>query len=129
MDVPGLTPTPPVLPTPVPTKNEQTMGMLCHLLALTGYAIPFGNMIGPLIVWMMKREEMPFVESEGKSSLNFQISMTIYHLIAIALCFVVIGFLVLPIIMIVNVVLVVLASTKAAAGVSYQYPFSIRFIQ
>lgn len=129
MNDPGLTPAPPVSRAPVPDKNEQTMGMLCHLLALTGYAIPFANMIGPLIVWMIKREQMPFVESEGKSSLNFQISMTIYHLIGIALCFIVIGFLVLPIIMIVNIVLVVLASTKAASGISYQYPFSIRFIQ
>ena len=125
-----ITPTPePAAPGSVPSKNEQTMGMLCHLTALAGYMIPFGNIAGPLIIWMIKREEMPFVEIEGKESLNFQISMFIYHLVAAMLCFLLIGFLLLPVVVVANVIFVILASIESASGKSYRYPFSIRFIK
>ena len=127
--------TPGGLPTSGPSaegknKNEQTMGMLCHLTALSKYlAIPFGNIIGPLIVWTIKREEMPFVESQGKESLNFQISMTIYMAIAGILCFVLIGIPILIGLAIFDVIFVVLASIETANGKPYRYPLCIRFIQ
>ena len=111
------------------TKNEQNMGMLCHLLALTGFLIPFGNLIGPLVIWLVKREEMPFVESQGKESLNFQITISIGVIVGIILCFVLIGFLLLPLVGIFALVCVILASIEAANGKPYRYPFCIRLIK
>ena len=119
----------PQVPAPVPNKNEWTMGMLCHLSALAGYMFPpFGFVVGPLIIWMLKRQEMQFVEVEGKESLNFQISMLIYHMVAGLLCFVIIGFLLLPAVIVANIVFTIMAALKAANGESYRYPFCIRFI-
>lgn len=105
------------------------MGMFCHLSAFAGYLIPFGNIIGPLVLWSVKRQEMPFVESEGKESLNFQISMTLYTLIAFLLCFVLIGFILLPAVLIADIVFIILASIKSANGESYRYPLCIRLIK
>ena len=123
-------------PTPLELKPEDihrpnyTMGMLCHLLSLTLFlGVPLGNIIGPLIVWLVKRNEDPFVDQCGKDALNFQISMTIYLIIAGFLVLIVVGlFLVLPL-MIVNLVCTIIASIKASEGNRYQYPLSIRFLK
>ena len=66
--------------------------MLCHLAALSAFVgVPFGHVLGPLVVWLIKRNEIPMVEQQGKESLNFQISMTIYGMVAFLLVFVVVG--------------------------------------
>lgn len=120
---------PPTAPSATTNKNEQNMGMLCHLLALAGFLIPFGNIVGPLILWMVKREEMPFVESEGKESLNFQISVTIYGIVAFMLVFALIGFVLLPAVILFDLICVIFASIEAANGKTYRYPLCIRFIK
>jgi len=116
-------------PDRVMSKDEQTMGMLCHLTALAKYLIPFGHIIGPLVIWMLKRQEMPFVESEGKESLNFQISMTIYAILAGISILLLVGIVLLPAVLIFDFVFVVIASIEAANGKPYRYPFCIRFIK
>lgn len=121
--------TPPEISGGSMSKNEQNMGMLCHILALAGFFMPFGNVVGPLVIWMVKREEMPFVESQGKESLNFQISVTIYSIVAAVSLFVLIGFILLPAVIIFDLVCVILASIEAANGKPYRYPFCIRFIK
>lgn len=110
------------------SKNEQNMGMLCHLLALSGYFVPFGHIVGPLIIWMVKREEMPFVDSQGKESLNFQISVTLYGIVAAFSIFLLVGFVLLPAVILFNLVCVIIASIETANGKSYRYPLCIRFI-
>ena len=120
---------PPVLLAPE-VKADNTMGMLCHLLRLTQLlGIPFGNIVGPLIVWLIKRDEDPFVDLCGKESLNFQISMTIYLAISVVLMFLFIGFFLVIILMILNIVYTIIAAIKASEGDSYSYPFTIRFIK
>lgn len=119
----------PTAPVGTPNKNEQNMGMLCHLLALAGFLIPFGHIVGPLILWMVKREEMPFVESQGKESLNFQISVTIYGIVAFMLIFALIGFVLLPAVILFDLICVIFASIEAANGKAYRYPLCIRFIK
>jgi uncharacterized Tic20 family protein len=91
--------------------------------------IPFGNILGPLIIWLVKKNEMPLVEEEGKSALNFQISMTIYTVIVLVLCLVVIGFLFIFPIILANVILVIIASVKTSNGEKFQYPCTIHFIK
>lgn len=105
------------------------MGMLCHLLALSGLIVPFGNIIGPLVIWLIKKETMPFVDDQGKESLNFQISVTIAMFIAGLLVFVFIGMLLLPVIGIAALVLTIIGGIKANDGVYHRYPFTIRLIK
>lgn len=112
-------------------KNEaNTWAMLCHLTALTIYiGIPFGNIIVPLIIWLIKKDEFAFVDAQGKESLNFQISMTIYAIVAGLSCLAVIGFILLPVIVVAHIVLIILATVKTNQGEAYIYPFTIKFIK
>ncbi|MGB0744508.1 MAG: DUF4870 domain-containing protein [Opitutales bacterium] len=115
---------------PPAKDNSNTMGMLCHLLALCGLlGVPFGNILGPLVMWLVKKEEMPFVDECGKEALNFQISMTIYTIIAGLSVLIFIGFLLLPGIIVLNLVLTIIASLKASEGTCYEYPLTFRFIK
>ena len=111
------------------TKEERNWAMLCHLISFSGYLIPFGNIFGPLLLWLLKREEWPQVDDQGKESLNFQITWTIFFFISIVLCFVAIGLLLLPVVILVDLILVVIATIKASEGELYRYPLTIRFIQ
>lgn len=105
------------------------MGMLCHLLALAGYVVPFGNVIGPLIIWLVKKNESPFVDDQGKESLNFQITMAIAGVVSFLLIFVIIGFLLLIAVGIFDLVMVIIASIKANGGERYRYPVCLRLIK
>lgn len=114
----------------VSDKNERTLGMLCHLLALCGYVgIPFGNIIGPLVVWLIKKDEYPFVDDQGKESVNFQITMTLAAIVCMVLVFVVIGFFLLMALLVVNLVFIIIATIKANNGEMYRYPFCLRLIK
>ena len=102
--------------------------MFAHLSALAGHLIPFGNIIGPLVIWMMKRDEFPLVSDQGKESLNFQISITIYLIVSGLLVFVIVGFITTPIIYLFAVIATIVAAVKANEGVAFRYPLCIRFI-
>lgn len=107
-----------------------TWATLCHVAAFTLYlGVPFGHIIAPLIVWLIKKNEFPFVEEQGKESLNFQISMTIYAIIAGLLMYIAIGFALLPILIIAHITLIIIAIVKTNKGESYRYPFTIRIIK
>lgn len=126
-------PLPPPAPAPVSevtpaNKDQNTLGIVCHLLGFAGMAFPFGNIIGPLVLWLIKRAESPYLDACGKEVLNFQISFSIYGLVAAALCFVFIGILILPVLGIAWLVFVILGSIKASEGKLYRYPLTIRLI-
>ena len=111
-------------------KQDRTWAMFCHLTALSAcIGIPFGNIIGPLVIWLIKREELAIVDEHGKESLNFQISISIYSIISFFLCFAFIGFLLLPAVLIVAFVFVIIATIKASKGEPYRYPLTIRLIK
>lgn len=111
-------------------QGETTWAMFAHLAALAGFiGIPFGNVIGPLIVWLIKKDTMPLVDEHGKESLNFQISMTIWGLVAALLIFVGIGILLVAAVAIVDLVFLIIAAVKANNGQAYRYPLTIRFIK
>jgi uncharacterized protein len=111
-----------------PASPNRTWEVLCHLSALSGYVVPLGWVLGPLIIWLIKRNENPAVDYHGKESLNFQISMLIYTLIAGLSILICIGWVLLPLAVIANIVLVVIAGIKASNGEYYRYPLTIRFI-
>lgn len=111
------------------SKDAKTFGMLTHLIAFAGFIFPFGNLIGPLVIWLLKKDEFPFVDDQGKESLNFQISMTIYAMISIILIAVVIGIILIIAVVVFEVIMVIIASIRANEGVKYRYPLTIRFIK
>jgi uncharacterized protein len=109
--------------------GDRTWAILCHLSALVGFlGVPFGNIIAPLAIWLLKKQNSESVDAHGKEAVNFQISMTIYTLVAGLTCFVFVGFVLLPAALLVNLVLVIIASIKASNGEFFRYPLTIRFI-
>jgi uncharacterized protein len=113
------------------SNDEKTWAMLCHLSALAGFIVPvpFINFIAPLIVWKWKGDQFPLVQDQGRESLNFQISAFIAIVICIALCFVFIGFILLPIVALGALILTIIAAIKASKGEAYRYPFAIRLVK
>ena len=115
---------------PVGPKDERMWAMFCHLTALSGYIVPLGSIIGPLIIWLIKREDYALVNDQGKESLNFQLTMLIGFLISIPLVFVFcIGWLLAIVLAVLDLVFVIIATIKANEGVAYRYPMCIRFIR
>jgi uncharacterized protein len=110
------------------TEAERNWGMAAHLSALAGFVIPFGSIIGPLVVWLVKKDEMPFVNSQGKEALNFQITVAIGALICFVLMLLIIGFFLLWALAIVNLVFIIIAAVQASKGEDYRYPFALRLI-
>ena len=111
------------------TRDELNWAMLSHLLALVGYVgVPFGNVIAPLIIYLMKKDESPFVADQARESLNFQISVCIYLLISGVLVLILIGFLLLAVVWVAGAILTIIASVKAANGEAYRYPLTLRLI-
>ncbi len=110
--------------------------MIGHLSALSGLITGgIGNIVGPLIVWQVKKDTMPFAGSESKEALNFNISWLLWFLIlgavTFVLTFIVIGVLLMPLLFIypiVWVVFIVIGGLKANEGKPYRYPLTIRFI-
>jgi len=121
----------PPVPSPTPSTSSEvrTWVVLCHASALLGLFFHFlGHLLGPLIVWLVKRGDSPEIDAHGKESLNFQISMLIYDAIAAILCVILIGIPILIALWVLNTVLVIIASIKASEGKFYRYPFTIRLI-
>ena len=88
--------------------QERQWALICHLSALSGYVIPFGNLIVPIIIWSMKKEEMPMVDRHGKEVINFQISMTIWMIVSAFLIFLLIGIPLLIVLAILQVVFIII---------------------
>ena len=115
---------------PQVSKDEQNWAMFCHLAALSGFIIPLGNVLGPLIVWLIKKDTMPLVNQHGKEALNFQITVLIAMVISIVLMFVLIGIVLVFVVGIGALVLTILAAVKVSNGqFDYKYPFTFRLIK
>ena len=114
----------------MPDRDTRMWAMFCHLAGLALLiGIPAANILGPLIIWQMKKEQHPFIDVHGKESMNFQISMFIYGLVAALLIFVCVGMVLLPALVVVDIVFVVIAGIKANDGQAYRYPLTIRLIK
>jgi uncharacterized Tic20 family protein len=134
-----IEPPPPIAPpTPPPNPDSQarTWNMFCHLSALAGFVIPFGNFLGPLLVWQIKKHEIPSVEAHGKAALNFQLTVLIALIVggaaAVVLSFFCIGFLLFPLVILIvlcGLIFPIIAGIKANDGQEYKYPYSIDFLK
>ena len=128
MDINEATAPPPV-PSGAPSADDRQWGMFAHLSALSGVVIPFGNIIGPLVVWQVKKDTLPYAADQGKEALNFNITMLIAAFIGFLLTFILIGLVLLPLIGIAWLVFTILAGIKANEGVAYRYPYALRLIK
>lgn len=123
--------------------QERTLGMLTHLSALAGLIVPFGSVLGPLVVWLIKKEESRFVDDQGKQALNFQLSMlillfavvvlvfmlTVVSMGLLAFPFVILGWLAAFGLALVALGFAVVGAIKANDGVWYRYPFGFTFFR
>ena len=131
---------------PLPTSEEKSTAMFTHLAAFASMVFPFGNIIGPLIIWSLKKDRSAFVDYNGKESLNFEITYTLVVFIALAITtyfaissgikddpvgivMSIMGFII-PIIgyWLFSVIVVIVAAVRASNGEYFKYPLSIRFI-
>ena len=111
-------------------KDSRLWGTLCHLSALAGYGIfGIGWVLGPLVVWLLKREEFPFVEDQGKEAVNFQITMFIIGLVIYPSTYMIHSYYLVYAFGVFNLVMIIMASMKANTGEKYRYPFALRLIQ
>ncbi len=108
---------------------EKQWGMACHLAAFAGLFTGLGFVLGPLVVWLVKKDQYPFVDDQDKESLNFQISMLIYGVVAALSVLVLIGFVLVPLVAIFDIVMIIIASIAASNGQRFRYPLTIRFFQ
>ncbi|MBV8634872.1 MAG: DUF4870 domain-containing protein [Burkholderiaceae bacterium] len=109
--------------TTAPSKDDSTMAMLAHLL---GFVLSF---IPSLVIWLIKKDESPFVAQEAKEALNFQITLVIGHAIAMALTIIAIGAFLFPLLWILNIVFCIIAAVTASKGQAYRYPFTLRLVK
>ena len=105
------------------SKDDRTMAMLAHLLGIVT------SIIGPLIIWLIKKDQSAFVDEHGKEALNFQITMLIGQVIGMVTAAFCIGVVIMPLVMLATVIFSILAAIKTNAGVHYRYPFAIRMVK
>ena len=120
----------PPAPSGTPSAEERQWGLFGHLSSLAGlFTGGIGNIVGPLIIWLIKKDTLPFAADQAKEALNFQITITIAMLICIVLTIVIIGGILAPIVGILNLVFCIIAAVKANNGEAYRYPFALRLVK
>jgi len=125
-DFDDMTTAPPIVGTP--STEERQWGLFAHLSALIGLVIPLGNVIGPLIIWQVKKDTMPFASEQAKEALNFNITVAIAAIVCFVLFLVLIGMMLLPLVGLFWLIFTILAAVKANEGVQYRYPFTLRLV-
>lgn len=109
-------------------SHTRLLGALVHLSGYVG-AVIFISPLGPLIFWLVTRENHPFLDDQGKEALNFQISVSIYSIITAVLCLVLVGFVLIPLVGLFWIIVPIIAAIKANSGEWYRYPLTIRLVQ
>ena len=117
------------LPVSAQNKEVRQWAMLCHFAAFLGLVFPFGSVLGPLILWQVKKDMDPLIDDQGKEALNFQLTVAIAWLVCFVLGFVVIGFLLMLILVVAALVLTTIGGIKANKGIAYRYPFTWRLVK
>ncbi|MDX9687758.1 DUF4870 domain-containing protein [Halopseudomonas formosensis] len=113
-----------------PDSQARMWAMIAHLAGFLGYFLPvIGSLIGPLIVWQLKKDTHPYVDEQGKEALNFQITVLIAALVCVLLMLIAVGFLLIWVVAVGAIVLMIIAAIKANEGAPYRYPFCLRLIK
>jgi uncharacterized Tic20 family protein len=126
---------PPVVPSS--TTSDNSLAVVMHLLGFSWFVFPFyGNILGPLVLWLIKRGDSPYLDRVGKEVLNFQISFSIYISATLAVATVLLIFLIgilfyflAAAIWVAWIILMIVGAVKTSNGEEYKYPFTIRLLQ
>lgn len=110
------------MPSRMPVGDDKTMGLLVHLLGL------FTSFLGPLVIYLVKRDESPFIAKHAAESLNFQISLIVYYVGSMVLMLLLIGFLTFLATFVIGIVFPIMGAVAASRGDTFRYPLSIRFV-
>ena len=114
------------------SKEERTWALASHLSAFAGHFFPLGNVLGPLVVWLIKKDEMPLVKDQAKEALNFQIAISLALLACAVMAFtVILAIVAIPLAIVIYlyaIVYTVIGAVKANEGVAFRYPVTLRLI-
>ena len=111
------------------TQEERQMGMFLHLSQLINVVIPLGGIIVPIVIWQVKKEEMPALDAHGKMVVNWLISSFIYMVVSGILMLVLIGFLTFLAVAVLSVIFPIMGGIKANNGEFWEYPLTIKFLK
>ena len=112
-----------------PGRDERQWAMLCHLSAMLMYCTVIGGFIAPLVIWLLKRDEMPFVADQGRETLNFQITTLLALIAGGLLAIVLIGFVIIGAVLLFHFIVTIIATVRVSEGVLYRYPICWRVIR
>jgi uncharacterized protein len=111
------------------SDNTRMWGTFCHLAGLSLLlGVPAGNIVGPLVVWVLKKDESHYVDEQGKNALNFQISWMIWMVASALSMLLLVGLVLLPLTLIAWLVLTIVGTVRASRGEQMRYPLTIRFL-
>ena len=116
-------------PMSLQTPGQKQTGMFLHLSQLLNFVIPFGGVIAPILIWQLKKDEIPALDAHGKMVTNWMISALIYGVVSGILCIVLIGFLGLAALAITGIVFPIIGAIKANNGEFWEYPLTIKFLK
>ncbi|GAA4200050.1 hypothetical protein GCM10022252_52720 [Streptosporangium oxazolinicum] len=107
---------------PRPGSDDTTMAMLAHLLGL------LTSFVGPLVLYLAKKDESPYVRDQAAEALNFQLTVLVAYVVSWVLAFVLIGFVLMFFLWIGAIIVTIIAAVAANRGERYRYPMNIRFV-
>lgn len=106
-----------------PSKDDNTMAVLCYVLAI------FTGFVGPLIIWLIKKDQSPFVNEQGKEVLNWEITTFLAMIVCFVLAFVVVGIFLMPLVALANLIFLIIGAVKVGQGQPYRFPFALRLLR
>jgi uncharacterized Tic20 family protein len=112
-----------------PTPEERQWAMLCHVSAMLMYVTVIGGLLAPFVIWLLKRDQMPFVADQGKETINFQITVLLGLAASMVLMLVLVGFVLFWALLAFHFVVTIVAAVKVTEGVTYRYPFCWRILR
>jgi len=130
-----IPPIPPQDPAPAPLTRQggdqelRQWAMFLHLSMLAGFVIPFAGLIAPIVIWQVKKTELPGIDVHGKNAANWLISCVIYGLVFLVLCLVLIGIPLLVLLGLAAIVQPIIAGIKANNGELWKYPLALTILK
>lgn len=125
----ALPPDVPAGPADSPGRQTLDWALFLHLSQLLGFLVPLGGLIAPLLIWQIKKDELPALDAHGKVVMNWVLSALIYTVVAGLLSLLVIGIPLLIIVLLLGVVFPIIGGVKASNGELWPYPLSIPFLR
>ncbi|HKT74362.1 MAG TPA: DUF4870 domain-containing protein [Steroidobacteraceae bacterium] len=119
----------PVDPSVPVSQEERTWGMIAHLSAFVGFLLPLGSILGPLVVWLTRRDRSAFVGGQAKEALNFNLSVVLAAILCGVLWYVFIGVPLAAVLFVYWIVVTIKAGIKASEGIPYQYSLTLRLVK